>query len=62
MRPCLAASCAAQADNVKQLSQSVKGSLAAFWTQERLHRLCHTLAHHFFTLTVSLSLCLSAGS
>ncbi|KAL3137934.1 hypothetical protein ABBQ38_005181 [Trebouxia sp. C0009 RCD-2024] len=39
------------ADNVKQLSQTVKGSLAAFWTQERLHRLCHTLAHHFFTLT-----------
>ncbi|KAL3150483.1 hypothetical protein ABBQ32_000305 [Trebouxia sp. C0010 RCD-2024] len=39
------------ADNVKQLSQTVKGSLAAFWTPERLHRLCHTLAHHFFTLT-----------
>lgn len=43
---------ALQADNVKQLSQGVKASMAAFWTPDRLHQLCRTLAYHFFTLTV----------
>jgi len=49
-----------QADNVKQMSQGVKASMAAFWTPDRLHQLAQTLAYHFFTLTVShLLLCLA---
>ncbi|DBA79077.1 hypothetical protein WJX77_002150 [Trebouxia sp. C0004] len=39
------------ADNVKQMSQGVKASMAAFWTPDRLHQLAQTLAYHFFTLT-----------
>ena len=46
---------ALQADSVKQLSQGVKASMAAFWTPERLHQLCRTLAYHFFTLTVIIA-------
>ena len=45
-----------QADNVKQLSQGVKASVAAFWTGDRLQQLCHTLAYHFLTLTVITAL------
>ena len=41
-----------QADNVKQMSEGVKASVAAFWTPHRLHQLTQTLAYHFFTLTV----------
>ncbi len=49
-----------QADNVKQMSQGVKASMATFWTPDRLHQLAQTLAYHFFTLTVShLLLCLA---
>ena len=46
-----------QADNVKQLSQGVKATLAAFWTSERLQQLGQTLVYHFFTLTVSAEAC-----
>lgn len=42
-----------QADNVKQLSQGVTATVAAFWTGDRLHQLCRTLAFHFFTLKVT---------
>ena len=52
---CNAVSCL-QVDNVKQLSQGVKASMAAFWTPERLHQLCRTLAYHFITLTVLIVL------
>lgn len=52
---------ALQADSVKQLSQGVKASMAAFWIPERLHQLCRTLAYHFFTLTVIFAPATSHG-
>ena len=52
---------ALQADSVKQLSQGVKASMAAFWMPERLHQLCRTLAYHFFTLTVIIAPATSYG-
>ncbi len=52
-----------QADNVKQMSQGVKASMAAFWTTDRLHQLAQTLAYHFFTLTVShVLLCMAVSA
>ena len=59
---CVCVQCV-QADNVKQMSQGVKASMAAFWTPDRLHQLAQTLAYHFFTLMVShLLLCMAVSA